>query len=572
MSNNAMSRRGFLTGFGAVGALAAAGALTGCGAPSTQTKAEREAAEKAKETSWRDKPAFPKKISETFDADIVVVGAGNGGMVAATTAAQNGAKVIVLESCNGVACAREAIGALNSDLAGAEHHEDVAKLVNYASQVESGDINPPLYRTWAEKSGEMIGWMAETLAPLGMVFPFEWHVPDDAHAYYPAMCFNPCLGEYNPDGPNYTAYQHVKMLQVVFEELGGEIKFLTPAEQLVQDADGRVTGVIATTEDGSYIQVNAAKGVIVCTGGYGANQQMLDDLQPGVTDWCVTGSATGEKGQGIKMALWAGAQLEAGGGSMIWNRGGMADDTTFGKPYNGSLFLPGSQPYLHVNTLGERFMNEDQCYPLSYAMGCNQPGHFSWEVFDATYYEDAVKFDTCGCSRIVPAPSGTAFNADVYSLEACGKENLDNFWINPALESGVLKKADTLDELADIMGFEGETKKTFLATVERYNQLNAQGEDVDFGKPMYRMSTVDTAPFYAARIAGTMLVTTHGVITDTNSQPLREDGSVIEGLYVCGNDQGGFYPHHYPSNFTGINAGRTATFSRIAAKHALGVK
>ena len=60
--------------------------------------------------------------------------------------------------------------------------------------------------------------------------------------------------------------------------------------------------------------------------------------------------------------------------------------------------------------------------------------------------------------------------------------------------------------------------------------------------------------------------------TDVNSQPLRADGTPIEGLYVCGNDQGGFYPHNYPSNFTGINAGRTATFARIAAKHALGVE
>ena len=63
-----------------------------------------------------------------------------------------------------------------------------------------------------------------------------------------------------------------------------------------------------------------------------------------------------------------------------------------------------------------------------------------------------------------------------------------------------------------------------------------------------------------------------GVITDVNSQPLKNDGTPIEGLYVCGNDQGGFYPHNYPSNFTGINAGRTATFARIAAKHALGVE
>ena len=75
------------------------------------------------------------------------------------------------------------------------------------------------------------------------------------------------------------------------------------------------------------------------------------------------------------------------------------------------------------------------------------------------------------------------------------------------------------------------------------------------------MSAVDEPPLYAAHIAGELSATIHSAITDTESHPLRKDGSVIEGLYVCGNDQGGFYPHNYPSNFTGINAGRTATFA-----------
>ena len=570
MKDHAMNRRSFLTGFAATGALAAAGAaLAGC-APS---KASSDADKKGESAgSWRDKPEMPASIDETLDVDIVVVGAGNGGLPAATTAAQEGAKVLVFEKAGAIAAAREEVGALNSSLA-PDHHEDVPTLLNHANMTQSGDANMLLYKTWAEKSGEMIEWMEETLAPKGMLFPFEWHRPDDPHAYYPAMCYNPCLDEYNPDGPNYGAYMHLEVMADLFQnELGGEIRFLTPVQQLVQDESGKVTGVIAIDGDGKVIQANASKGVIVCTGGYGANDEMLRDLCPGNTDWCALRDSNTETGDGIRMALWAGAELEAGGAAMIWNRAILPDGFEFDGTYTGGdIFLPGSQPFLHVNINGERFMNEDQCYPMSYAGGANQPGHYSWIVWDGNYWEDIVRFDTCGCSRLAPAPSGTAFNADVYDCEAITREHLDEFWLNPRIENGSLKKCDTLEELADAMGFDAAAKETFLATIERYNELAEAGEDVDFGKPAYRLSDVSQAPFYAARIGGELLVTIHGVITDANSQPLRKDGSVIEGLYVCGNDQGGFYPHNYPSNFTGINAGRTATFGRIAAKHALGI-
>ena len=564
--NTNVSRRGFITGSAAAGALAALG-LAGC-APA-KSEGGSKSTKDAEKTSWRTQPEAPS-ISETVEADIVVVGAGNGGIVAATTAAQEGAKVIVLEKAGQVASAREAIGALNAE---ADHQEDVPTLLNHANSVESGDANMLMYKTWAEKSGEMINWMKETLEPKGMCFPFEWHTPDDPHAYYPAMCYNPIMGEYNPDGPNYGAYAHLEVLADVFtNDLGGEIRFNTPAQQLVIDDSGKVTGVIATDSDGKGVQVNANKGVIICTGGYGANLEMLNDLAEGNTKWCGLTSATTEEGDGIKMALWAGAQLEAGGAAMIWNRAILPDGFSFSDDRSGGdIFLPGSQPFLHVNINGERFMNEDQCYPMSYAAGANQPGHYSWIVWDGDYWEDIQKFDTGGCSRLVPAPSGTAFNADVYDCEAMSKEHLDSFWLEPRIESGMLKKADTLDELAKAMEFDADQTATFKATIDRYNQMADAGVDTDFGKPAYRLSDVKTAPFYAARIAGALLVTIHGVITDVNSQPLREDGTVIDGLYVCGNDQGGFYPHNYPSNFTGINAGRTATFARIAAKHALGV-
>ena len=566
-----LSRRGFLTGAAAAGALAAMG-LAGCAPQAAQGGTKTADTGAAAATSWRDKPEMPTEFVETVDADIVVIGAGNGGLVAATTAAQNGAKVIVLEKAGAIAAAREAIGALNAP-SEPDHHEDVPTLLNHVSTTQSGDVNLLLYKTWAEKSGEMIEWMKETLEPKGMLFPFEWHCPDDTHAYYPAMCYNPCLDEYNPDGPNYGAYMHLEvMTDVLTNDLGGEIRFSCPAEQLIVDDAGRVTGVVAQGSDG-YIQVNAAKGVIISTGGYGANTEMLDDLCPTATKWCGLTSATTETGDGIHMALWAGAELEAGGACMIWNRAILPDGFEFNEDrMGGDIFLPGSQPFLHVNINGERFMNEDQCYPMSYAMGSQQPGHFSWIVWDGNYWDDIKQFDTCGCSRLYPAPSGTAYNADVYDCEALTKEHLDEFWLNPRLENGSLKKADTLEELADLMEFDADQKATFLATVERYNGMVAAGEDTDFGKAAYRMSDVEAAPFYAARIAGALLVTTHGVITDVNSQPLRADGTPIEGLYVCGNDQGGFYPHNYPSNFTGINAGRTATFGRIAAKHALGVE
>ena len=563
MGERTISRRNFLAGITATGALAAAGALAGC-APQAQAEGGKSGkADADAQGSWRDKPDMPADIAETLEADLVVVGAGNGGLVAATTAAQNGAKVIVLEKGGNIAAAREAIGALNSALE-PDHVEDVPTLLNHANQTQAGDANMLLYKTWAEKSGEMIEWMKETLEPKGMLFPFEWHKPDDPHAYYPAMCYNPCMGEYNPDGPNYGAYAHLEVMNEVLGELGGEVMFMTPAKMLVQDESGKVCGVIAESKDKGVIQINAKNGVIVCTGGYGANDEMLQDLCPGNSNWCVLRDSVTEEGDGIRMALWAGAELEAGGACMIWNRAILPDGFEFNEDrMGGDIFLPGSQPFLHVNVNGERFMNEDQCYPMSYAAGANQPRHYSWIVWDGNYWDDIAQFDTCGCSRLYPAPSGTAFNADVYDCEAMSKEHLDEFWLNPRLEAGTLKKADTLEELADMMEFDADQKATFLATVERYNGMCEAGEDTDYYKKPVFLTPVKQGPFYALKVGPALLAVCGGLKCNNDFQCLDENGEVIEGLYVLGNIMGDITAVDYPINVAGNSHGRCITFGYL---------
>lgn len=560
-----MSRRDLFK-FGGVAAIGAAGAasLAGC-APKQASEDEKE----TKAASWRDAPEPIADIAETVDYDLVVVGAGNAGLMGAMTAQQQGFKVVIIEKGQQVASAREAVGAIGSRHAG-EHTPDIPMLMNHVRKTQTGDVNMALWRTWCDKSGEFMDWLEDTETPAGMTFPFEWHAPDDPEAYYPAMCTNPVMGDFNPQGPNYGAYQHLEVMRDLFLEAGGTIDFLTTGEQLVQNESGKVTGVLARFNKDQYRQYNAAKGVIVCTGGYGANREMVEDLCPDALKYCTSTAATTESGDGIRMALWAGAYLEEGAGAVVWNRGITDDTEQIGPDMGMPLFLPASQPFLRVNVHGERFMNEDSTYPEIYAQGTRQPKGFSWQVFDGTYWEDIQRFDTGGCSRLAPAPDGSAFNADVYDLEAMSKDHLDSFWIQPRLDDGTLKKCDTLEELAKTMFSDEADQKAFLATVERYNEVMASG-DVDYGKAAYRCSTVDTAPFYAIRTTGNFLVTINGIVTDTDSRALRQDGTVIEGLYVCGNDQGGFYPHGYPSEFTGVNAGRCGCFARIAAKHACGI-
>ena len=130
-------------------------------------------------------------------------------------------------------------------------------------------------------------------------------------------------------------------------------------------------------------------------------------------------------------------------------------------------------------------------------------------------------------------------------------------------QGGLIQKADTLEELAEKLNMPADA---FVATVERYNELCAKGEDEDFGKESYRMLPLENPPYYGCRQGATVLCTLDGLRINTKMQVLDTEGNPIEGLYSAGDCSGGFFAHNYPEYIVGVAIGRTLTEGYELAK------
>ena len=141
-----------------------------------------------------------------------------------------------------------------------------------------------------------------------------------------------------------------------------------------------------------------------------------------------------------------------------------------------------------------------------------------------------------------------------------------------AEKEGCFFKADTIEELADKLGFTGDAKETFLATVDRYNELYDQQNDEDFGKPAYRLSAIRTAPFYGCWLGASLLTTEQGIAINEKGQALDSDNKPMPGLYVTGDMSGSFFANNYPCLMAGVAMGRTLTFAMKAVKQMAGLE
>ena len=480
-------------------------------------------------------------ITETVDTDILIVGAGNGGMFAAAYAAANGLNFRVIEQNANVQDTRHWYGAVDSAAAkeAGEPATDKAKLLSEISRYASGKCDQRVVKTWINESAAMhdfmrsiledkYGWVCDFTSGSEAAWPAE-NAEHNTDYLYPVQEHNYMASE------RESGLARNELLLQYIQELGYDVDFKTSLAKLEKNSDGRITGIIAqSTEDDHFIRYNANQGVLLACGGFPGNPYMMEQLDPlgtSVTTACSYSPA--DKGYGIRAAVWAGANLDKEAAPMLFDRGIVApgvdagyvdSESAFGgKAFPGKIrqFNPGTQPFLKVNRNGERFANESSPYNDIVYAAAHQPGRVYAQICDANILEDAKRFHTIGCS----------------AQTRNGGEKYIQGKMDEAIEAGALFKCDTLDELADKMGFTGAAKDTFLATVERYNELYDKQNDEDFGKPAYRLSAIRTAPFYGCWLGASLLTTEQGIAINEKGQALDNDNKPMPGLYITGVDR-----------------------------------
>ena len=515
-------------------------------------------------------------ITETVDTDILIVGAGNGGMFAAAYAAANGLNFRVIEQNANVQDTRHWYGAVDSAAAkeAGEPATDKAKLLSEISRYASGKCDQRVVKTWINESAAMhdfmrsiledkYGWVCDFTSGSEAAWPAE-NAEHNTDYLYPVQEHNYMASESASGTP-----RNELLLQYI-QELGYDVDFKTSLAKLEKNSDGRITGIIAqSTEDDHFIRYNANQGVLLACGGFPGNPYMMEQLDPlgtSVTTACSYSPA--DKGYGIRAAVWAGANLDKEAAPMLFDRGVVApgvdggyvdSDSAFGgKAFPGKIrqYNPGTQPFLKVNRNGERFANESCPYNDIVYAAAHQPGRVYAQICDANILEDAKRFHTIGCS----------------AQTRNGGEKYIQGKMDEAIEAGALFKCDTLDELADKMGFTGAAKDTFLATVERYNELYDKQNDEDFGKPAYRLSAIRTAPFYGCWLGASLLTTEQGIAINEKGQALDTNNQPMEGLYITGDMSGSFFANNYPCLMAGVAMGRTLTYAMKAVKQMAGLE
>ena len=498
-----------------------------------------------------DKTANGETVS--YDADVVVIGAGGAGMTAAMTAADAGQKVVILESqamvggnsaraTGGMNAAKtvyqdenefdQAAGVEKTLATAAEKYADnetitaLAKTVSeqwaayqanptgYFDSVElmeldtmvggKGINDPELVKTLCEGTADAIDWLDENGITLHNVSSFGGASVKRIHR------------PVNEDGKvvSVGAYM-IPLLQENCEKRGIDIVLHTTVDTILTDANGAAVGVSGTDKDGNTVVVNA-KSVILATGGFGANLDMVTQYKPELAGFMTT-NAAGAQGQGIEMATAIGAgtvdmdqiqihpTVEANTAALI----------TEGLRGDGAIL---------VNANGERFIDEVGTRDVVSAAEIAQPGSYSWLIVDQAM-------------------------VDASSV------------IQGYIKKGYTKTGATYEELAKELDVD---PAAFANTMETWNSYVEAKNDPDFGRTSFA-NPLNNGPYYAIKVTAGVHHTMGGVTINSATEVLKEDGTVIPGLFAAGEVTGGV---HGANRLGGTAVADFVVFGRIAGESA----
>ncbi len=429
----------------------------------------------------------------TTTVDVLVIGGGGTGLAAAMSALDNGAQSVMLvekmshfggsTAVSGAVVAAEntyytdSIG-LQGDIDAWLDSWEASSIADIGViGVDPGYPNYDRVRNYMEQVGVAVNWLEDKGVAHWVEYPMfpggTYQVPDYIVSEAGA----------DPEGGYMLTDHMVEWLQ----SNGADVRLNTAGTKLLTNENGDVIGATVEDENGSY-DVYTNKGVVLATGGFAASEEMMEEYLPQFADWIdLTTSGAGSTGDGMKMAVEVGGVMYDT--PYVITLGSTSRDASL------SSFCMSVNLWqrIVVNSDGQRFFSEGGMpYQATVALSETKDG-VAWALGDGHY-------------------------ASVDLLEA-------------AVDGVEVVKADTIEELAQAMGVD---EATLVETVETYNQYCANGVDEQFGKDAAYLVPLDQGPYYAVRIYVCTGGTIGGVKTNADYQVIREDGSVINGLYAGG--------------------------------------
>ena len=472
---------------------------------------------------------------EVLQTDIVCIGAGGTGLSAAVAAAELGAKVIVLEKRNspGGNTARAqgffAAESLAQKRLNINAPRDV--LFKLSMDYSHWKVDPRIMRVFIDKSADTIRWLeAQGLPEIKEVWPL-----------FPGQ---PIPTMHAPAGGGVSV---TNVLVKSCEKLGVQLLYQTEPRKILTNANGEVSGVLAVFK-GKEFKI-LARSVIIGTGGYGGNKELLKKYCPLYLDGILSPGLP-HMGDGIRLATEIGAASE-GLGNLQW----------LGPVFEGYAHGPGiwkDPVMIWINKKGERFADEVSGYNHFESVHAvlRQPGRISYSVFDESIKRNIderiekgqLRFR--GLSNRPPSAAKPDFTQDL-RLEA---------------EKGKVKITDSWDDMALWMGANPEVLKS---TINEYNSSCDSGHDEVFAKEVKYLLPLRTPPYYAMRCHPIFLTTIGGIKINYRMEVLNREDDPIRGLYAGGNDTGGWEPENCYNAFLSAHAfGFAINSGRMAGENA----